>query len=1031
MTDTPPTLASAYDVVIVGAGPAGAAAAAGFAGRGKRVLLLEANPKASTRLAGEWIHPTGARILAELGLTPHEATASHEPSHGFVVFPDAAAASGDREPIVLPYADGAVGFSCEHHDLVVSLRKQAAAREGVTYLERARVTGIAGNAVEFTYGGQTHSVLAQTIVGADGRSSIVRKSLGRTDEAQLISHMAGVELHGVEVPFEGHGHVFLGGPGPVLLYRIGPDRVRACLDVEAGAPGARRDASYLWEAFGPVLPESLRPALRHALRTQRLTWACNRFLPRTFYGRDTGMGAGTALVGDAVGFYHPLTASGISIGLKDAAALLRAESVADYQREREQGSYVPELLANALYQVFTREDAQAAQIRRAVYDVWRQSPAERERTMRILAGSELRTAQFGSAFVRVALRALRVHTSSRGVRGVSRFVEFAQWPGATLVPAAIRRRIRKDGTALQPLRGLGVAPTLPDLPEVPARAGTTVDVDGLLARVAENVSMLSPIARRADALSAACREQDLPEVVALATALLDDRATTGADQAARAAALRCVRRTLPGVLPGRIDAALRELAQQVRADEAALTTVRDQAHALEALHHAGVPIYDPLCRRLVRAIGAAQNDDGSFGGPTATAIVARALLVSGAPLMPAVEEALTSLGQTPALGPDAADALALYRDRRATRVEARKSRSAKASADDHRYCDDALLAVSRSFARPIQMLPGDLKSAVTCGYLLCRIADTVEDHHGFTMEERDARYAAFLAALEQPADGPDVLRFEQLFADVDGEPTEVDLCQNLSRVLRVFRGLPQGMQDKTARWAAEMTRGMQIYSHRAPGPDGFTALHTNEDLERYCYFVAGTVGHMLTDLFVEGIGEVGTDVEHALRTDAEAFGLGLQFVNILKDVTDDRERNVSFIPRTACFQAGLQVSQLTDPALRKEAHRAVAPLFDIAQSKLDRALEYVISIPAEHVAIRLFCLLPLWMAVRTLVHGRGNDAMFVAGAPVKIARSEVEQLITDCMQHAGDDAALRDRYDALWRAPLSTPSSPSPGHAVH
>ena len=78
--------------------------------------------------------------------------------------------------------------------------------------------------------------------------------------------------------------------------------------------------------------------------------------------------------------------------------------------------------------------------------------------------------------------------------------------------------------------------------------------------------------------------------------------------------------------------------------------------------------------------------------------------------------------------------------------------------------------------------------------------------------------------------------------------------------------------------------------------------------------------------------------------------------------------------------------------------------------------------------MRLFCLLPLWMAVRTLVHARGNDAMFVPGQPVKIARAEVEQLIADCMANAQSDEALRRRYDALWQAPSDAAPTPLTFH---
>ena len=46
---------------------------------------------------------------------------------------------------------------------------------------------------------------------------------------------------------------------------------------------------------------------------------------------------------------------------------------------------------------------------------------------------------------------------------------------------------------------------------------------------------------------------------------------------------------------------------------------------------------------------------------------------------------------------------------------------------DEVYQDQILPHVSRTFALTIPQLPADLRTAVTCAYLLCRIADTIED----------------------------------------------------------------------------------------------------------------------------------------------------------------------------------------------------------------------------------------------------------------------------------------------------------------
>ena len=77
----------------------------------------------------------------------------------------------------------------------------------------------------------------------------MRSTLDLADDRETLSRMAGLELKGADLPVQGFGHVFLGGPGPILAYRIGPESVRLCLDVPLTAAN---DASSL----KPVAPIS-------------------------------------------------------------------------------------------------------------------------------------------------------------------------------------------------------------------------------------------------------------------------------------------------------------------------------------------------------------------------------------------------------------------------------------------------------------------------------------------------------------------------------------------------------------------------------------------------------------------------------------------------------------------------------------------------------------------------------------------------------------------------------------------------------
>ncbi|HEV8551553.1 MAG TPA: squalene/phytoene synthase family protein [Polyangiaceae bacterium] len=328
---------------------------------------------------------------------------------------------------------------------------------------------------------------------------------------------------------------------------------------------------------------------------------------------------------------------------------------------------------------------------------------------------------------------------------------------------------------------------------------------------------------------------------------------------------------------------------------------------------------------------------------------------------------------------------------------------------DWAYCEQALLDVSRTFSKPIELLPEPLKVALTLGYLLCRAVDTVEDYAPLTGAERDELFSTFIAVLDNavPAE-----KFSQAFASAQDDNAEIRLARSLPRVMRVFDSQEAATRRATVAWVTEMANGMRLYCRR-DRQGALTALGTFSDLERYCYFVAGTVGHLITDLFAEHMQATASPLEHKLRARAESFGIGLQMVNILKDVTEDYARNRCYVPRELCHAQGFAPERLLNAEHRRAAHRALACMFESAGRHLDDALEYTLLIPAKEVQLRLFCLLPLWMAQRTLLVAVGNDAVLTPDKPVKITREAVDDIIEDCLRHANDDAALRRRYGTV------------------
>ena len=217
-----------FDVAIVGAGPVGSLCALAHARNGYSVVLLEANPNTSKRLAGEWLHPPSVRILSALGIEP-DAGAGCIPGRDSSCSPRTGASRYSS-----PTRTGATVWcgntSGSSHDCAEPSRDEPS----VDVMMNARVRGIEDNLVSYSRNGEAGSVAAQLIVGADGRASVVRRSLGLSTRPQTYSQMLGVLLNDVALPFEEYGHVVCAERGPILIYRLGEHSARLIVDVPPG-----------------------------------------------------------------------------------------------------------------------------------------------------------------------------------------------------------------------------------------------------------------------------------------------------------------------------------------------------------------------------------------------------------------------------------------------------------------------------------------------------------------------------------------------------------------------------------------------------------------------------------------------------------------------------------------------------------------------------------------------------------------------------------------------------------------------------
>ncbi len=403
-----------FDIIIVGGGLTGSSLAAALADGKRRILVLEARAGKNPRFNGELIHPSGVDRLAELGFLDELHAAGGVDVVGF-----AAVASSKSDVTALPYSDipgsREHGFAIDHHDLVDVLRRVTSKKPGVTYRFGERVTALVYDE-ERVIGVQTPSgpVHAPLVLAADGRHSKVRALVEMPERARLISYTAAARLPDCELPAPGHGHIFLGAPGPILAYPISATDARTCIDLPTDMDrGKEAVLRNLEERYLPVLPAVVRPSFDRAMASAKKNGDLEIAANYAIY-TDECVVPGVALVGDACGCSHPLTATGMTIALNDVRQLeiaLQGVTLSDaneldaalqrYQKARYRFVRAREILADAMYEVFLGAEDGTRAIREGIFRYWEGSVLHRARSMALLSGHDSKLESFVREYVKV------------------------------------------------------------------------------------------------------------------------------------------------------------------------------------------------------------------------------------------------------------------------------------------------------------------------------------------------------------------------------------------------------------------------------------------------------------------------------------------------------------------------------------------------------------------------------------------------------------------------------------------------------
>ncbi len=307
------------DVVIIGGGIGGAALATALAGDGHDVLVLEQSLVYEDRVRGESMMPWGVAEARELGLEQLLLDAGGHVAPTWMNYH--LPSQCDEIPAGLIVANVPGSLNLRHPEACAAF-ETAASLAGATVRRGTRdldlELGIAPR-VRWRDAQGDHEVQCRIVVGADGRGSRVRRSLGlELQRAPVLNHVAGLLLSDLEDVEDEHD--FLAGEGDLFMagFHQGGGRARIYLcpgvsqaDRFAGTGNVERfvaDCAFESVPFGKQLAKGT-PAGPLATYPGNDTWV------------DVPYGSGAVLIADAAGFSNPIIGQGLSIAMRDVRSV--------------------------------------------------------------------------------------------------------------------------------------------------------------------------------------------------------------------------------------------------------------------------------------------------------------------------------------------------------------------------------------------------------------------------------------------------------------------------------------------------------------------------------------------------------------------------------------------------------------------------------------------------------------------------------------------------------------------------------------
>ena len=319
---------SSFDVVIVGAGPAGSTCAAMLAKKGVRVLICEKAKFPREKICGDCVNPACWDVFRTLGVD-NEIAANAE------LILNIAIADGSGKVLQIPVADSLAlsprrPFIAIKRSILDSLLVQRAVADGAVLRENTSVDSIEEDggrwkvSLRLQDSGGVVPVKARILIGADGRNSLVARLLAEKETKNKARAESSSERIGVQCTARKRCHAtsnllmffFEGGYGGMVS--VGAGEVNIAMVV-------RRDLARLAvENPSIFLARTMyaNPRAREIASDLQIVGKIRTAFPINPQ-KNSHRQTGAYLIGDARRTTEPFTGEGILFAMQDGVLAAR------------------------------------------------------------------------------------------------------------------------------------------------------------------------------------------------------------------------------------------------------------------------------------------------------------------------------------------------------------------------------------------------------------------------------------------------------------------------------------------------------------------------------------------------------------------------------------------------------------------------------------------------------------------------------------------------------------------------------------